>query len=65
MLEVIHPNRPSVPRAELATLLAKNFKSSADCVITFGFQVAFGGGKVRSGSSACSGSLARRRSASR
>ena len=46
VLEVIHPNRPSVPRAELATLLAKTFKAQADTVITFGFKVAFGGGKV-------------------
>jgi small subunit ribosomal protein S24e len=46
VIEVIHPNRPSVPRAELAATLAKTFKSSADHIITFGFKVAFGGGKA-------------------
>jgi small subunit ribosomal protein S24e len=46
LIEVIHPNRPSVPRAELAATLAKTFKSSADHIITFGFKIAFGGGKV-------------------
>ena len=66
VLEVIHPNRPSVPRAELATLLAKNFKSTPDCVISFGFQVAFGGGKVRMAIVVETGlTAARRRSASR
>jgi small subunit ribosomal protein S24e len=46
VLEVIHPNRASVPKKELAELLAKTFKATPDTVVTFGFQIAFGGGKV-------------------
>ncbi|KAJ3075724.1 ribosomal 40S subunit protein S24B [Podochytrium sp. JEL0797] len=45
IVDVIHPGRPNVSHKELGEKLAKLYKSSEDCVFTFGFRTAFGGGK--------------------
>jgi len=46
VIDVLHPNRPNVSKAELKTVLAKQLKVSDDkTIILFGFKTAFGGGK--------------------
>jgi len=46
IIDVIHPNRASVPKAELRTQLAKEFKVKDDkTIFVFGFKSAYGGGK--------------------
>eukprot|EP00054_Salpingoeca_dolichothecata_P031406 m.263403 g.263403 ORF g.263403 m.263403 type:complete len:109 (-) comp26913_c0_seq1:36-362(-) len=45
ILDVIHPGRASVPKAQLREKLAKVFKTTPDVVFVFGFRIAFGGGK--------------------
>jgi small subunit ribosomal protein S24e len=44
-VDVIHPNRPNVPKTELAELLAKKYKADVACVVLTGFRTAYGGGK--------------------
>lgn len=41
----MHPNRPSVPKAELRDMLSKMYKTTSDVVVCFGFKTDFGGGK--------------------
>ncbi|KIO18426.1 hypothetical protein M407DRAFT_243976 [Tulasnella calospora MUT 4182] len=45
VLDVIHPNRANVPKAELKDKLAEKFKTDKDRVVVFGFRTAFGGGR--------------------
>ena len=45
VVDVLHPNRPSVPKTELREMLAKMYKTTADVVVCFGFRTDFGGGK--------------------
>ncbi|KAJ3228638.1 ribosomal 40S subunit protein S24B [Chytriomyces hyalinus] len=45
IVDVLHPGRPNVSHKELGERLSKLYKSSEDCVFTFGFRTAFGGGK--------------------
>lgn len=46
ILDVIHPGRPNVPKAEIAEKLAKMYKvSDKQCIFTFGYRTAFGGGR--------------------
>ncbi|KAG9001933.1 hypothetical protein FRB93_011905 [Tulasnella sp. JGI-2019a] len=45
VLDVLHPARGNVPKAELNEKLAKQFKTDAKRVVTFGFKTAFGGGR--------------------
>jgi small subunit ribosomal protein S24e len=46
VLDVFHPNRANVPRAELAEALAKSYKvPNPQTIVLFGFKTAFGGGK--------------------
>ncbi|KAI9346190.1 ribosomal protein L23/L15e core domain-containing protein [Obelidium mucronatum] len=45
IVDVIHPGRANVSHKELGERLAKLYKSTEDCVFTFGFRTAFGGGK--------------------
>ncbi|CAM9670351.1 unnamed protein product [Chrysoparadoxa australica] len=46
IVDVIHPNRANVPRAELQEILGKQYKvSDSQAVVLFSFKTAFGGGK--------------------
>ncbi|XP_053991277.1 uncharacterized protein LOC128883196 [Hylaeus volcanicus] len=46
VLEVLHPERANVSKSELKEKLSKLFKVADDkCIILFGFQTAFGGGR--------------------
>eukprot|EP01134_Creolimax_fragrantissima_P007032 CFRG7032T1 len=45
VVDVIHPGRANVPKAEIREKLAGMYKSEVDSIFTFGFRTAFGGGK--------------------
>lgn len=46
IIDVLHPGRGSVPKAELKDKLAKMYKvSDPQTIFVFGFSIAFGGGK--------------------
>ncbi|CAH0519262.1 unnamed protein product [Peronospora belbahrii] len=46
VVEVIHPGRPNVPKAELQEKLAKMYKvKDPNTVFLYGFRTQFGGGK--------------------
>ncbi|PCH33629.1 40S ribosomal protein S24 [Wolfiporia cocos MD-104 SS10] len=45
VIDVLHPTRPNVPKAELSEQLAKVYKTDKERVITFGFRTHFGGGR--------------------
>ena len=45
VVDVLHPSRANVPKAELAEQLAKMYKSEKTRVVPFGFRTAFGGGR--------------------
>eukprot|EP00126_Sphaerothecum_destruens_P002139 Sdes_comp15573_c0_seq1m4555 len=45
VVDVIHPGKANVSKAELTEKLAKMYKADSGLVIPFGFRNAFGGGK--------------------
>ena len=46
VIDVLHPGRANVPHAELQKELAEKYRAkSTNCVFTFGFKSAYGGGK--------------------
>ncbi|KAH7345512.1 ribosomal protein L23/L15e core domain-containing protein [Rhizoctonia solani] len=45
VLDVLHPNRPNVSKAELSEKLAGIYKTDKVRVVTFGFKTVFGGGR--------------------
>jgi len=45
ILDVLHPSRPNVSKAELSEKLAGIYKTEKDRVVTFGFRTHFGGGR--------------------
>mmetsp|Transcript_11376 Transcript_11376/g.11383 ORF Transcript_11376/g.11383 Transcript_11376/m.11383 type:complete len:132 (+) Transcript_11376:24-419(+) len=45
VLDVIHPGKANVSKADLREKLAKAYKTTSDVIFTFGFRTAFGGGK--------------------
>lgn len=45
ILDVLHPSRPNVSKAELCENLAAMYKTDKERVVTFGFRTHFGGGK--------------------
>lgn len=45
VLDVLHPNSASVPKATLREKLAAMYKCDKDAVVVFGFKIAFGGSK--------------------
>jgi small subunit ribosomal protein S24e len=45
VLDVLHPSRPNVPKAELSEKLAALYKTDKARVVTFGFRTQFGGGR--------------------
>ncbi|CAK5280232.1 unnamed protein product [Mycena citricolor] len=45
VIEVLHPSRANVSKAELSEKLAAVYKTQKDRVVTFGFRTQFGGGR--------------------
>ena len=45
IVDVIHPGRANVPKAELQEVLGSMHKADSKLTITFGFRTKFGGGK--------------------
>ena len=45
VVDVLHPNRSSVPKTEIREKIAKMYKCTPDRVFAFGFKTNFGGGK--------------------
>jgi len=45
VLDVLHPSRPNVSKAELSEKLAALYKTDKNRVVTFGFRTHFGGGR--------------------
>jgi len=45
ILDVLHPSRPNVSKAELSEKLAAMYKTDKERVVTFGFRTQFGGGR--------------------
>mmetsp|Transcript_18901 Transcript_18901/g.38511 ORF Transcript_18901/g.38511 Transcript_18901/m.38511 type:complete len:141 (-) Transcript_18901:99-521(-) len=44
IVDVLHPNRPSVPKAELKQKIEKMYKvQDSKCIFLWGFKIAFGG----------------------
>merc|ERR1719337_350483 len=46
IVDIIHPNSATPKKSEVRESLAKNYKTTADCIIAFGFKTIFGGGKT-------------------
>ena len=46
MVDVLHPGRRTVPKAEIRDKLSKMYKASKDTVFPFSFKTAFGGGRT-------------------
>merc|ERR1711893_520610 len=44
VVDVLHPGKPSVPKATIREKLASVYKCTADRVFTYGFKTNFGGG---------------------
>ena len=45
VVDVLHPSRANVPKAELSEKLASVYKTDKARVVTFGFRTHFGGGR--------------------
>merc|ERR1712141_610531 len=45
VVDVLHPNRPSVAKTDIREKLAKMYKCTPDRVFAFGFRTQFDGGK--------------------
>ncbi len=45
IVDIIHPGRPNVPRAELQEVVGGMHKTDSKLVVLFGFRTKFGGGK--------------------
>merc|ERR1712187_941934 len=46
IVDIIHPNSATPKKTEVRDALAKNYKTTTDCIIAFGFKTIFGGGKT-------------------
>merc|ERR1712002_538364 len=46
IVDVLHPGKATVPKSEIREKLARMYKSTADCIVCYGFRTAFGGGKT-------------------
>merc|ERR1712176_1646080 len=46
IVDIIHPNSSTPKKSEVREALAKNYKTTADTIIAFGFKTVFGGGKT-------------------
>ncbi|KHN85657.1 40S ribosomal protein S24 [Toxocara canis] len=45
VVDILHPNRASVPKTEVREKLAQLYKTTPDLVFAYGFRCQFGGGK--------------------
>ncbi|KAJ6610896.1 ribosomal protein S24e-domain-containing protein [Mycena sp. CBHHK59/15] len=45
VIDVLHPSRPNVSKADLSEKLAALYKTDKSRVVTFGFRTQFGGGR--------------------
>lgn len=45
MVEILHPDKASMPKSEIRERLAKLYKTTPDVVIPYGFTIQFGGGR--------------------
>ncbi|VDD93953.1 unnamed protein product [Enterobius vermicularis] len=45
VVDVLHPNRASVPKSEIRQRLAQMYKTNPDLVFAYGFRCHFGGGR--------------------
>lgn len=45
VVDVIHPDKPNVPKSELRKQLAKLYRTQPDLVVCFGFCTQYGGGR--------------------
>ena len=45
VVDVLHPNKASVSKADIGEKLAKMYKSTPDVITCFGFRTHFGGGR--------------------
>ncbi|CAH3136135.1 unnamed protein product [Porites lobata] len=45
VVDVLHPGRPNVSKADIREKLAKVYKTTADVIICYGFKTAYGGGR--------------------
>ena len=45
VVDVIHPDKPNVPKSELRKQLAKLYRTQPDLVVCFGFRTQYGGGR--------------------
>ena len=45
IVEILHPNKASVPKTDLREKLAKLYKTTPDLIFPYGFRCLFGGGK--------------------
>jgi small subunit ribosomal protein S24e len=45
VIDVLHPSRPNVSKADLSEKLAALYKTDKNRVVTFGFRTQFGGGR--------------------
>ena len=46
VVDVLHPGKATVAKSDIREKLARMYKSTADCIVCFGFRTAFGGGKT-------------------
>merc|ERR1712236_53275 len=46
IVDVLHAGKATVAKSEIREKLARMYKSTADCIVCFGFRTAFGGGKT-------------------
>ncbi|VDO94641.1 unnamed protein product [Soboliphyme baturini] len=47
IVDILHPNKASVPKVQIGEALAKMYKTTPDVVFCYGFQCKFGGGRSR------------------
>mmetsp|Transcript_45792 Transcript_45792/g.72701 ORF Transcript_45792/g.72701 Transcript_45792/m.72701 type:complete len:132 (+) Transcript_45792:46-441(+) len=45
VVDVLHPGRPNVSKADIREKLAKVYKTTADVIMCYGFKTAYGGGR--------------------
>merc|ERR1712121_441993 len=46
VVDVLHGGKATVAKTEICERLARMYKSTADCIMCFGFKTKFGGGKT-------------------
>merc|ERR1712221_49667 len=46
IVDVLHPGKATVSKHDIREKLARMYKSTADCIVCFGFKTLFGGGKT-------------------